>query len=619
MSQFQQPICSLPVERKLSKPSLDSTISGRYSYITKYNSDIQNVYSKFNNDTLVATSSIPSTKNLKFSDKIYNLSGPYSGQIFNIQNHGYYTGDSVYYSRNLSSVGLIDGLPEGTYLIKKIDENNFKLSTSLANIYASYRDTTEEDRQKRFISVSAPSTTSYYGSLSPLNISNRTLQHQNALKEIKSPVNDGINHLTEPGTTGILINGVEVLNYKSSDYIYYGKINSLEVSAQGNNYDVINPPIVNIQDEIGTGATANCSVSGSLSRIDVIDSGFDYLDTPIVTISGGNGRGATAEVNSSLVTHSVNFFADSASSYISTTSNTIGFSTYHKFRNYESVVYKPDGQTSVGGLSTDSLYYVGLVDAVTLKLYENQSDAISGINTISLSSFGSGVHRLVASNKKRVISAITITNPGTGYANNKKITLPVGINTALDQINIEDHGYNSEDIVTYSYTTSPISGISSSSSYIVTKVDNDNFKLSQIGTGETSRYFYYNNNEYVNLQSQGEGIHTFNYETINVSIVGSTGVTTFSGSEQNLNAVLQPVFRGQVYSTQTINNGSEYGVSDIFNFDRQPVITLLSGGGARLLPIISNGGISEVLVISPDLDIIPHQILILLVREKMQR
>ena len=92
-----------------------------------------------------------------------------------------------------------------------------------------------------------------------------------------------------------MINGVEIRNYKSSDVVYYGKLDEIEVTSPGSDYDVINPPLVNISDSIGVGATGYAAVLGSLQRIRVLDSGFDYLNEPKILIGGGNGSGAEAE------------------------------------------------------------------------------------------------------------------------------------------------------------------------------------------------------------------------------------------------------------------------------------------------------------------------------------
>ena len=110
-------------------------------------------------------------------------------------------------------------------------------------------------------------------------------------------------HLETPGLTrdtstkrvAILNNGVEVLNYKSNDKIFYGSIKAFELVSHGDGYDVINPPIIHVEDQVGTGATGVVCVTGELKRIDIKDPGFGYVDAPTVLITGGNGVEAEAE------------------------------------------------------------------------------------------------------------------------------------------------------------------------------------------------------------------------------------------------------------------------------------------------------------------------------------
>lgn len=89
------------------------------------------------------------------------------------------------------------------------------------------------------------------------------------------------------------------------------------------------------------------------------------------------------------------------------------------------------------------------------------------------------------------------------------------------------------------------------SSYYVTIVDNDNFKLSNIGNGNVGidtgiKDFYYRTNQYVNLLSTGSGTHIFNYPQISVEVNGIIGVSTFAG--QDFAAKVQPIFRGEISS-----------------------------------------------------------------------
>jgi hypothetical protein len=582
------------IQKILSKPRVSSNLS-KYSYITNYVSNVQNTYSKFNHDVLVASSSLPTYYNqpLNFYDRKITLNGIYSGETFtvNVPDHGYYTGDAVYYKpfikssdvdgSTVTTTSKFSSMQEGVYYVKRLGSpDQFKLATSQANLY-----------NGNYVSVSGIVTSN---TIEPVDFYNKNIQHQNLLKEIKKPNDESGDYVTEPGRTGILINGVEILNYKSDDTIYYGAIESIAVSSKGKNYDVINPPILSISDRVGTGATGICAVKGSFNQIDILDSGFDYLSKPIVTITGGNGTGAKAEVNTKFVEHSVSFNATLESAFVNIANNTIGFSTYHKFRNAEKVVYKTDGQQGISGIVTNSVYFVRTIDASTIKLYRNEGDAISGFNTVSLNSYGVGVHRIQSFDKKQIISNIVIVDSGQNYENKKRTATSAGIKTASNEINIINHDYNTGDIVQYSYDTSPILGINSLTSYIVTKVDNDNFKLSSVGVGSTAKLFYFNNKQYVDLKTTGSGNHIFNYEPITVSVIGEIGVSTFSG--QDFSAKIQPIVRGGIESVQVTSSGVGYGVTDILNYNRQPIFTLSSGSSAELLPIVNNGRIVEVLV-----------------------
>jgi hypothetical protein len=56
--------------------------------------------------------------------------------------------------------------------------------------------------------------------------------------------------LTLPGSIGMLINGVEINNYKSNDKVYYGPLKSISVLNGGIDYDVINPPLISVSSGI---------------------------------------------------------------------------------------------------------------------------------------------------------------------------------------------------------------------------------------------------------------------------------------------------------------------------------------------------------------------------------
>ena len=141
----------------------------------------------------------------------------------------------------------------------------------------------------------------------------KSLAPQKFYRQVTTPIKKEVSYDTETGYTGILVNGVEILNYKSGDQVIYGDLRQAEVIDGGEGYDVIEPPLFHVQDVVGTGATGTTAVEGRLEEIKVVDPGFDYVDTPIVKITGGNPvTPAAADVIITDIVHSVNFNAELA-------------------------------------------------------------------------------------------------------------------------------------------------------------------------------------------------------------------------------------------------------------------------------------------------------------------
>jgi hypothetical protein len=554
--------------------------SNNYPELNIYTTNVQNLYAD-GESLYVASPSIPNylDQPLNINNRSVTLSGTFSGEEIFITNHGFYTGDSVTY-RPVSSTNTLN-ISEGIYFVKVIDQNTIKLSRSRSNIY-----------NGNYISVSGTVSNNL---LEYTPFAYQKLEPQKLIRKISDPINDENDHETIPGLTGILVNGVEILNYKSSDSVYYGSIKEIDVTSGGSNYDVINPPVLEVSDISGSGVSAYCEIEGKLERIEIIDGGFDYVETPIITITGGNGTEAVAKPNLITVNHSVSFNSIESAGLVNLTNNTVAFSTYHKFRDGELVIYETNGQTSVGGLSTDSPYYVSVQDSFTVKFHRTFLDAISEVNVINLTSYGVGNHIVKSANPKKILGSISIENSGSGYKNRKVTVSSSGINTSSNTITVRNHRYRSGELVYYTPGTSPIEGLSQGS-YYLTKINDDNFKLSQVGVGSTASDFYYRNSQYIDLKSTGSGIQSFNYPEIQVTVSGVIGVST--RTDQDFNAVVQPIFRGEITSVFVEDGGVGYGSSEILNYNRQPTFTLNSGSGAQLQAIISNGRIIEVLVLN---------------------
>ena len=573
------------------KKNLSKVSSENYPSVNQYTSNVQNVYSDNDGSLYVSAPSLPTYINhlkepLKINDQSITFSGSFNGTILEIGKHGFYTGDSIVYKPSSSSNTL--GISTGVYFIQRVSETQVRLARSRSNIFT-----------ENFITINGTVENAKFEltDFTYKDLSTQLLESQKLIRKISDPEIDAQIYETEPGLTGIFINGVELLNYKSKDNVYYGPIEKINPIASGENYDIINPPILTITDPIGSGANAHCSVIGGLERIDIIDPGFDYVEEPQIEISGGNGLGASAKVNLISFDHEVSFNSiDSAGLVKLNPTNTVGFSSYHKFRDAEEVVYITNGQNTISGLTTNSTYFISVQDAYTVKLHKSFSDAVIGINTISLTSYGVGNHSFKSKNKKKKIGSIAVENSGSNYQNKLTTTGITGINTASNIVNIPNHGYQSGEVITYNATQTPIGGLSSSTSYYVTRVNDNQFKLSSIGIGTLgiTTSFYYDTKQYIDLTSTGSGTHKFNYPEIKVSVKGRIGVSTLSG--QDFNAVIQPVFRGQIQSVFVESGGSKYGSEEIINYNRQPLFELNSGSGIELTPVVSNGHIVDVLV-----------------------
>ena len=571
-------IANYKIQRLISKANL-----ANYPEANIYTTNVQNSYlNERGNETIIASPSIPNYFNQSLDIRNTDLlfSGVFSDSTeITIENHGLITGEKVTYVGGGSDNEL--DITEDEYFVKKVDIDTIKLSRSNANIsndnYVSFSGTVSNNK------------------LEISEFAKKSISTQKLLRKIQSPIPTTISHSTQSGKTGILVNGVEILNYKSNDLVYYGPLNEISVLTEGSEYDISNPPIISTSDQTGIGVSAFCEVQGTVERIDVVDGGFDYLTTPTLKITGANGIGCVADVNLVLKDHSVEFNSIKTAGLVDITANTIGFATYHKFRDAELVSYNTEGQTAIAGLTTNATYFCCVKNATTVSLHKNYQDAIVGVSTVDLTNYGAGIHELKCQSKKRIVSSVSIGNSGSGYTNRLTSITSAGINTSINTINIKGHGYKTGEKVRYDTKGTNIIGLATLTDYYVTEVSGDSFRLSAVGVGTTSANFYLKNKKYIDLKSGGSGYHEFNYPPLKVEISGHIGVSTFSG--QDFNASLRPVGKGSIKSVYVVDGGQGYGSADIINYNKQPEFTLKSGKNAQLYPIVSDGKITEVLVL----------------------
>jgi len=571
-------------------------------------SDIQNLYVD-DDYAYVASNSLPSgivglntfynyeiTKNIKSSNAtaLSNLGNNGYSTILFFNSVPFITGDRIYYQPSGTN---IVGLDTGDYYVQvQNPDNGIKLYSSKSFIGT--------NNHLNFISATFNSQNEHnftlYSQKSRI-ISAQKLLKKFPLSEKVKTTNVGIetSELTIPGSTGMLINGVEIRNYKSDDKIYYGPLKSIEVLNGGNDYDVINLPLISVSSGIGETALVQPVISGSFKKVYIDSQDYDIDKIVSIDVSGGNGSNAVLEPIVVKRQRPILFDGrlTTNSGGISSTTSQLIFLTDHNLNNQESIIYNSNGNTPIGigtsnlTLINNATYYVKVDNNKTVRLFSSILECSSGINTISfINSNNSGIHKFSTAAFKNTVSEIKILNPGSGYTNRKLIVSPTGISTINHTINFENHGFSSGELINYKFETSTI-GISTASQYYVLKDTNNSFRLCDAGIGGTDISNYSRQN-YVKFTGIGSGYQYFSYPDISVSILYSpVGIGTTTQTYSSL--IVTPVVTGSIIDTYLYKSGTGYG-STILNLEKSPIITIKNGKEARIQPVIINGQITNV-------------------------
>lgn len=614
------------LDYKLIKDLKVTEVDGN-TYIT----DIQNTYvNERKNFVYVTSSGLPSYNIKTQLDKVYFSIGTFpTSSITSVNlsgltiNHNFETGDKVFYDYTGQNIGI----NTGSYFVKKISPTEIKLAYNRAKLF-----------QEDYIQF-LPASSSITNSLILDSVSNREITDQKLIKRIAVEPklkNNVYSVKTSPLLTsvGILLNGTEIIYNRSDDRVYYGKITSIDVLNGGSNYNLLEPPTVFIEDSVGVGATGFVHLEGGLHEVKVLSPGFDYDKPPSITISGGNGTGAVAEPILKEIFTSINFSGNYVG--INTVSNEIGFGTFHNFKTGEPLIYRAfnnlalgigtDGAPAAGNPDTTeylvdfSKYYAIRVNDTTIKIANTEETAFANAE-INITSLGKGNHSFTSARPRKVVDRVIVTNSGSGYVNKKvqvtsekyppkepqnlSIAL-VGINTQENYIYAKNHNFSNKELVYYSTTGTVIVGLNTNHQYYVIPLDNDKFRLTFAGTGiGTAISDNYDQNKYVKFENNGAGLHTFYTPPIKFEVTGVPKSQDVIGSGsvigdnvENSQAVFLPVFSGGVTNLFLTNGGSNYGTSEILNYNRTPNVTLSSGKDAILQPIIIDDKIDEVYILS---------------------
>lgn len=579
---------AIGIRRKINKSKHNTNY---FENLEKIPTGIQNTYrdnSKYN--LYVTSTGFPNyTISATDNKSTVTTSGTGKTDIFNSINHPFFTGETIYYQPKGNS-----GITTGPYQLTKISTNNFKLSYSKSDLFTG-----------KYIQCNSGITTD---KIVKFGYENKTIKNQKLIKQINlipTPLlsSDDENKRTtinDNKQIGMLSNGVELYSPTIFDEsIYYGALTSIEVINPGSEYNIISPPEVEISDINGSGAKAKLNIVGNVKKVDIISAGVGYQSKPKITIVGGNGSGCVLESNLVSAKITAKFKGNTG---VSVASNTITFDDPILFDDNEEVQYNSNGNIDIGGIKNGSIYFVGIVTDRVIKLYNNVKDSSFKVNPLDISATSFGIHNFTSLINKNTISQIYVKNRGEGYSN-RSIRVPSilsfkntsGINTFDSYIFAKNHGFKTGEIVKYSYTESPISGLSSQISYYIDAIDSNKFKLASAGVGKTLGDINLINKRYERLNTLGIGTHIIQYPPIEILIESTSAI----GSTTNIQPILKPIITGSVDSVFLEDGGVGYGCTNIINFHRRPICDLPSITSEALLkPIIVNGSIVGIQIIN---------------------
>lgn len=570
-------------------------------------SDVQNMYMEAPDYAYVASNSLPSyqiqTNVLEYT--VSNLiaddldNGEYNVINFN-EVVSFITGDKVFYYTDETST--ISGLEEGPYYVKVLRSENLDIDRKRIKLYSS-RTIIETDNYVSFGSFSNGEVSGTHKFIL-YSQKSKTISPQKILKKfnLNQVFKGDKNYETIPGPTGILKNGVEVYNYKSTDKIYYGPIKNVKVLNKGSGYDVINPPLLSLSDG---SALVEPVIIGSLEKIYVDPQDFDLDVVVSIALTGGNGSGAVLEPVIERYAREIEFDARKLfdGGGLDVSNEQILFKTNHNLVNGQEIIYNSNNYDEIGigtfgGSNNDQsrtlingiTYYTKIINDRTIKIHPTYSDYASGINTVGFTTVGNFGIQKFKTGVKNKLAAIKILSGGNGYSHRKLRVSPTGISTNNDTIEFSDHGFSDGEIVSYSFETSVISGLSTSTKYQILKVDSDKFKVCDAGPDGTNNLNYERKN-HVKLSTTGSGYQIFSYPDIVLSVDYSSVGIGSTQTKNPINAV--PIIRGNISQVYVYDGGSDYG-STILNVHKRPRIIVKNGRYSKFIPRITNGVISDV-------------------------
>ena len=179
-------------------------------------------------------------------------------------------------------------------------------------------------------------------------------------------------------------------------------------------------------------------------RDDGILSGLTYQRSDNVVAWHKHLIGGKADTTKNIIQQQISFTANTT--VVNGTNNTITLSSHGLATN--DPIYYYAAANPITGISSGSLYYVIATDSNTIKLATTAVNSAAG-------------------------TAISLTGPSSASTQ----YIYQGVNISSNVIYSASHGFKTGDIIYYDNTGTAIGGLSENTSYYVSRVDDDQFKL----------------------------------------------------------------------------------------------------------------------------------------------
>jgi len=410
---------------------------------------------------------------------------------------------------------------------------------------------------------------------------------------------------------GTLTNGVNIRSFKSTDKVFYGPLTEVKTIFGGSGFNVINPPQILIGDGNG-GDTASVypAMKGVLQSVLVDPQEFEISRVTSISITGGNSSGAVLEpiIEDSFRTLTFDTRPIEDGGGIGVFDNTISFLQPHNLSDGEFITYNSFGRKEVGtgagtNLTNGTIYFVSIVNSITIKLYDTKDDALAGINAINFdaSNQGIGIQAFETKVSKQLI-AVDIIDDGGFFYNREIIIGQEHVDRPNNSIKYPNHGFKSGERIIYSVSSGGVdlSPLVSGEEYYVGYIDDNTFQLYEISTPTPDlnltklSYVQFINN------SDASSTHRFAYPEIVVTVVADFEDST--GRE----IVTTPIIRGSIENVYLTNHGL-YGDS-LLNFNKEPTYTVVSGSEAAARPTIAAGRLLNATMLSLGKDYSPNPV-----------